>query len=120
MLCGELPYKPMQRADMSSHSDAINNQQTRVENYSQWQYRSIRQFRSDLPFWLDMVLSKATQADPKLRFQAFSELKADLSKPTSSALEEYKSQPILQRNPVLFWQGATVLFFILWLSALFF
>ena len=120
MLCGELPYKPMQRADMSSHSYAINNEKTRVENYSQWQYRSIRQFRSDLPFWLDMVLSKATQADPKFRLQAFSELKADLSKPTASALEEYKSQPILQRNPVLFWQGAAALFFILWLSALFF
>lgn len=120
MLCGELPYKPMQRADMRSHSYSLNNEQTRVENYSQWQYRSIKQFRSDLPFWLDMVLSKATQADPKFRLQAFSELKADLRKPTSSALEEYKSQPILQRNPVLFWQGVAVFFFILWLSAILF
>lgn len=120
MLCGELPYKPMQRADMNSHSYSVDDEKSRLENYSQWQYRSIRQFRSDLPFWLDMVLSKATQADPKFRFQAFSELKADLSKPTASALEEYKNQPILQRNPVLFWQSATVLFFILWLSALLF
>jgi len=120
MLCGELPYKPMQRADMSSQNYANNNEQNRVEKYSQWQYRSIRQFRSDLPFWLDMVLSKATQADPKFRLQAFSELKADLRKPTASALEEYKSQPILQRNPVLFWQGVAVFFFILWLSAVFF
>ena len=120
MLCGELPYKPMQRADMSSQSYANNNEQDRVEKYSQWQYRSIRQFRSDLPFWLDMVLSKATQADPMFRLQAFSELKADLRKPTASALEDYKSQPILQRNPVLFWQGVAVFFFILWLSAIFF
>ncbi len=120
MLCGELPYKPMQRADMSGQSYANNNGQNSVEKYSQWQYRSIRQFRSDLPFWLDMVLSKATQADPKFRLQAFSELKADLRKPTASALEEYKSQPILQRNPVLFWQGASVLFCILWLLAVFF
>jgi serine/threonine protein kinase len=120
MLCGELPYKPMQRADMSSQSYANNNGQNSVEKYSQWQYRSIRQFRSDLPFWLDMVLSKATQADPMFRLQAFSELKADLRKPTASALEDYKSQPILQRNPVLFWQGVAVFFFILWLSAIFF
>jgi serine/threonine protein phosphatase PrpC len=118
MLCGELPYKPMQRADMNSHSNAINDEKSRLENYSQWQYRSIRQFRSDLPFWLDMVLSKATHADPKFRLQAYSELKADLSKPTASALEEYKSQPLLQRNPVLFWQGAALFFFILWLTAL--
>ena len=67
-----------------------------------------------------MVLSKATQADPKLRMQAFSELKADLSKPTDSALDEYKSQPILQRNPVLFWQGMTLVFAVLWLVALLF
>jgi serine/threonine protein kinase/serine/threonine protein phosphatase PrpC len=120
MLCGELPYKPMQRADMSGQSYANNNGQNSVEKYSQWQYRSIRQFRSDLPFWLDMVLSKATQADPMFRLQAFSELKADLRKPTASALEDYKSQPILQRNPVLFWQGVAVFFFILWLSAIFF
>ena len=118
MLCGELPYKPMQRADMHSHSSALNNEQACLENFSQWQYRSIKQFRNDLPFWLDMVLSKATHADPKFRLQAFSELKADLRKPTASALEEYKSQPILQRNPVLFWQGVAVFFFVLWLSAL--
>ena len=120
MLCGELPYKPMQRADMRSHSYTLNNEQARLDNFSQWQYRSIKQFRNDLPFWLDMVLSKATHADPKFRLQAFSELKADLRKPTASALEEYKSQPILQRNPVLFWQGVAVFFFVLWLSAVFF
>lgn len=120
MLCGELPYKPMKIADMNSYSHSVDDENSHLGNYSQWQYRSIRQFRSDLPFWLDMVLSKATHADPKCRLQAFSELKADLSKPTASALDEYKSQPILQRNPVLFWQGSTLIFFILWLAALIF
>ena len=118
MLCGELPYKPMQRADMSTQNHLIDDVKSRLDNYSQWQYRSIRQFRSDLPFWLDMVLSKATQADPKFRFQAYSELKAELSKPSASALEEYKSQPLLQRNPIVFWQGATLIFFILWITSL--
>ena len=120
MLCGELPYKPMQTFDIHKKNYAVDDEKSRLENYSQWQYRSIRQFRSDLPFWLDMVLSKATQADPKFRFQAYSEFKADLTKPNSSALEEYKNQPILQRNPVLFWQCATLLFFILWVSGYFF
>ncbi|MFQ3338401.1 MAG: serine/threonine protein kinase [Colwellia sp.] len=117
MLCGELPYKPMQRADMSTQNHLIDDVKSRLDNYSQWQYRSIRQFRSDLPLWLDMVLSKATQADPKFRFQAYSELKAELSKPSASALEEYKSQPLLQRNPIVFWQGATLIFFVLWITA---
>lgn len=120
MLCGELPYKPMQRADMNIETLATNDEKSRLENYSQWQYRSIRQFRSDLPLWVDIVLMKATEADPSIRFQAYSEFKAELTKPTASALEEYKSQPILQRNPVVFWQSATFIFFVLWIIALVF
>ncbi len=104
MLCGQLPYKPMPISVVNAHNFNVKHNKKSQYDYSQWQYRSIRQYRTDLPFWLDMVLSKATQADPKLRMQAFSELKADLSKPTDSALDDYKNQPILQRNPVLFWQ----------------
>ncbi len=120
MLCAQLPYKPMSISAINAHNFQVNNNKKSPCDYTQWQYRSIRQFRTDLPFWLDMVLSKATQADPKLRMQAFSELKADLSKPTDSALDEYKSQPILQRNPVLFWQGVALVFAVLWLMALLF
>ncbi|TRX53400.1 bifunctional protein-serine/threonine kinase/phosphatase [Thalassomonas sp. M1454] len=100
MLSGELPFKPMQ--------------QTRVTQtqYSDWQYRSIKQFRPDLPIWLDLSLQQCTHPDPKLRYQAFSELAADLEKPNLTAVEEYKKQPILQRNPVKFWQGMSFILFI--------
>jgi serine/threonine protein kinase len=100
MLCGELPFKPMRRAEVSFH------------NYAQWQYRSCKQFRGDLPLWLDLALEKSTKADPSLRYLAFSEFNADLSKPNLSAIEDYKSQPIMQRNPVQFWQGVSALLFI--------
>lgn len=118
MLCGQLPYKPMPISVVNAHNFNVKHNKKSQYDYSQWQYRSIRQYRTDLPFWLDMVLSKATQADPKLRMQAFSELKADLSKPTDSALDDYKNQPILQRNPVLFWQGVSFLFAVLFLISL--
>ncbi len=118
MLCGQLPYKPMPISVVNAHNFNVKHNKKSQYDYSQWQYRSIRQYRTDLPFWLDMVLSKATQADPKLRMQAFSELKADLSKPTDSALDDYKNQPILQRNPVLFWQGVSFLFAVLLLISL--
>lgn len=118
MLCGQLPYKPMPISVVNAHNFKVKHNKKLQYDYSQWQYRSIRQYRTDLPFWLDMVLSKATQADPKLRMQAFSELKADLSKPTDSALDDYKNQPILQRNPVLFWQGVSFLFAVLFLISL--
>ncbi|MCJ8318686.1 MAG: bifunctional protein-serine/threonine kinase/phosphatase [Colwellia sp.] len=95
MLCGELPYKPMKRAEVN------------FKHYSQWQYRSIKQFRPELPIWLDLSLQQAVQANPKDRYQAFSEFDRDINKPNITAVEEYKTQPILQRNPVLFWQGVS-------------
>ena len=100
MLSGELPYKPMQRAEVT------------IKAYSDMQYRSIKQFRPELPLWLDLSLQKATAADPRLRYQAFSEFFTDLSKPSSSAVEAYKKQPLLARNPLLFWQSVSALLFI--------
>ncbi|WOH35961.1 bifunctional protein-serine/threonine kinase/phosphatase [Thalassotalea fonticola] len=100
MLSGELPYKPMQNTTITQTS------------YQQWHYRSIKQFRPELPLWLDLSLQQCTQADPKARYQAFSELETDLKKPNLRAVEEYKKQPILQRNPVVFWQGVSLILFI--------
>jgi len=100
MLCGELPFKPMRRAEVY------------FNDFAQWQYRSIKQFRSDLPLWLDLALEKSTKADPNFRYHAFSEFNANLNKPNLSAIEDYKSQPIMQRNPVQFWQGVSALLFI--------
>lgn len=100
MLCGSLPYKPMVRAEVT------------FSDYSAFQYKSITHIRKDLPLWCDLALKKATQADPALRYQAFSEFYADLSKPNVNALQEYKSQPIMQRNPIQFWQGMSAILFV--------
>lgn len=106
MLTGELPYKPMLNTAITPR------------NYDQWHYRSVKQFRPDLPIWLDLCLKQCTQPNPKLRYQAFSELATDLSKPNVTAVEEYKKQPVLQRNPVRFWQGVSWLLFICLLVSL--
>lgn len=92
MLSASLPYKPMTRAEVT------------FDNYQQWQYLSIKQQRAELPLWLDLALERATAADPAQRFSAFSEFQAELSKPNHSAIEVYKKQPLLQRDPVRFWQ----------------
>lgn len=97
MLTGQLPFKPMQRAEIL------------YNNYSQWQYRNIKQFRPELPMWLDITLEHATKADPISRYQAFSEFLVDLNKPNINAMEEYKTQPLLQRNPTKFWQTCSLL-----------
>jgi len=100
MLCGKLPYKPMLRAEVT------------FKNYAHFQYKKISHFRSELPLWLDLALKKATQADPALRYQAFSEFYADLNKPNINALQEYKKQPIMERNPIQFWQGMSAILLI--------
>jgi protein phosphatase len=100
MLSSELPYKPMQRAEVN------------IKTYHDLKYRSILQFRPELPLWLDLSLQKATAPDPKLRYNAFSEFFTDLSNPSSNAVAEYKSQPILQRNPVFFWKSVSTILFI--------
>jgi len=106
LLSGELPYKPMRRAEVT------------FKEYQQWQYRSIKQFRPELPVWLDLTLQQATMADPKDRYQAFSEFHSNINKPNITAVEEYKTQPLLQRNPVLFWQGVSFLLAIALTAAL--
>ena len=107
MLCGELPYKPMVRAEV------------KFKDYTQWQYRSIRFYRPELPQWLDLTLQHVTQADPATRYQGFSEFYADLSKPNITAVEEYQQLPYIRRHPVKFWKGVSMFFFIAFLIALF-
>lgn len=107
MLCGELPYSPMKRAEVT------------FQAYNELHYRSIKQFRGDLPIWVDLTLQKATAANPSSRYQAFSEFHADFTKPNITAVEEYKRQPLLKRNPILFWQATSfVLFTALMISLL--
>ncbi len=106
MLCAELPFKPMQNATITQ------------SNYGEWQYRSIKQFRPELPIWLDLCLQQCTQADPNSRYQAFSEFAEDLNKPNLAAVEQYKKQPLLKRNPVKFWQGVSLLLFVALLVAI--
>jgi serine/threonine protein phosphatase PrpC len=100
MLTGQQPYKPMQRAEI------------KFDDYSQWHYRSIKQFRPDLPVWLDISLAQATRADPLSRYPAFSAFFADLNKPNIEAVAAYKKQPLLQRNPVMFWKGTSFVLFV--------
>ena len=109
LLTGELPYKPQQNTE-TNFNKAID--------YNKWQYRSIRQLRPELPVWLDLTLQHATSADPKKRYQAYSEFYADLSKPNIDAIEGYKSKPLIQRDPVQFWQGVSLILFICTIAAL--
>lgn len=101
MLTGHLPFKAFK------YQDYIPN------HYEEWHYQSVSKQRPDLPQWLDLILRKALQPNPALRYEAFSELQANLSRPNTAILKAIQNKPLLQRNPLLFYQGLCALQFIL-------
>ncbi|QBG37182.1 bifunctional protein-serine/threonine kinase/phosphatase [Litorilituus sediminis] len=77
------------------------------KQYSQWRYRSVTTYRQDLPSWLDMVLSKALSADPNSRYQYYSEFMRDLTSTSLDTVINQNTLPLIERNPVRFWQGVS-------------
>jgi serine/threonine protein kinase/serine/threonine protein phosphatase PrpC len=60
-----------------------------------------------VPVWLDRAIEKAVKCDPQLRYDTLSEFIQDISKPNSKFLE-YTPPPLMERNPVLFWQTISI------------
>tara|TARA_R110001632_G_scaffold8686_4_gene34368 strand:+ start:1498 stop:3240 length:1743 start_codon:yes stop_codon:yes gene_type:complete len=67
-------------------------------------YQSVRDDNSVLPAWLDASLYKALRVDPFKRYSELSEFVHDLRSPNSDFVRKAKP-PIMERNPVAFWQG---------------
>jgi serine/threonine protein kinase len=77
-------------------------------------------YRPDAPQWLDLVLEKAMQPDPARRYQDALEVCADLERFSSDrdAMTPVRRKPLLDRNPVLFWQVVAVVLLVLLVGAL--
>jgi serine/threonine protein phosphatase PrpC len=96
MLTGQLPYPAQLRAP------------DHPLPFLKWQYRSGKDFRGDMPFWLDLALMKAVQANPEHRYQAYSEFVMGITKPNLNAEQAFNSKPLLERDPVRFWQLVSI------------
>jgi serine/threonine protein phosphatase PrpC len=96
MLTRQLPYG-LQVSRLRSRADS-----------SRLRYVPVRHFRPDLPAWVDAVLRKALNPDPAKRQQAASELAQDLKAPGREFLAA-RRPALIERDPVRFWQGTTVL-----------
>ena len=97
MLTGHLPYK------------LASARQQHLKSLQQYRYISARRHRDDLPLWLDLALEKATHPNVRQRYQALSEFMRDLCEPNRDMVRAHRHVPLLRRNPVRFWQGATLL-----------
>ncbi|MDO6806036.1 hypothetical protein Q4595_26500, partial [Wenyingzhuangia sp. 1_MG-2023] len=65
----------------------------------EWQYRPIRQYRPDLPLWLELVLQKAAHPVIRQRYDSFSEFRTDLYQPNNSLLQQHTREPLIKRHP---------------------
>ncbi len=76
----------------------------RIQNYNFWKYQSALAKRKDLPLWVDLALQKACAARPSQRYAALSEFLHDLEVPNQQLLAQRESAPLIEKNPVRFWQ----------------
>lgn len=91
MLSGDLPY-----------GNAISRTSNRRAQ-GRLSYRPILSQDNNIPAWVDYAISKATSIDPSKRYSEVSEFIYELKHPSRTYLSKIKP-PLMERNPVLFWQ----------------
>jgi serine/threonine protein phosphatase PrpC len=91
MLTGRLPYG----AEVSKAR--TRSQQRKLK------YKSALDDNRELPVWIDGALRKAVHPDPYQRYDELSEFMFDLRHPKREFLQSSPA-PLMQRNPLLFWQ----------------
>jgi serine/threonine protein phosphatase PrpC/tRNA A-37 threonylcarbamoyl transferase component Bud32 len=94
MLSGKLPYG----AEVAKCKSKSAQNKLR--------YASVRYERREIPVWIDEALMKALQPDPYKRYGEISEFVYDLRHPNKAFLNKTRP-PLLERNPVAFWQGVS-------------
>lgn len=97
MLSHTFPFKPFTYKDYQPKSIA------------EWQYIPLHQTQRRLPLWVDLVLKKATSANPVHRYDALSEFMMDLTRPNESFILAEKNAPLIEKNPLLFWKSLCAL-----------
>jgi serine/threonine protein phosphatase PrpC len=94
MLTGKLPYGAQ-----------VAKAKTRSAQ-SQLKYASVLDDEREIPAWFDDVLKKAVHPNPYKRYEELSEFVYDLRHPSKAFLNK-RRPPLLESNPVLFWQGVS-------------
>ncbi|WP_439134388.1 protein kinase domain-containing protein [Pseudomaricurvus sp.] len=69
-------------------------------------YQSVLDVDREIPAWIDDTLKRALQPFPHKRYEEISEFLYDLRHPNQQYLNKARP-PLLERNPVAFWQGVS-------------
>ncbi len=94
MFTGQLPY------------GEITPEQAARKKFT---YTSARLHNPAIPDWVDAALEKATHPHPNRRYELESEFVADLTHPNQALLNEGRNRPLLERNPLGFWKGLSLI-----------
>ncbi|UHQ56596.1 bifunctional protein-serine/threonine kinase/phosphatase [Microbulbifer sp. YPW16] len=97
LLTGHYPYR-----------ERAGDRLYRLHNYSALHYRPARNHRPELPLWIDRALQRACHPNPRHRYAALSEFVHDLHTPNPE-FTHADSAPLMERNPLLFWQLVALL-----------
>jgi len=100
MFTGELPY-----GGSVSRADSVRAQQRLI-------YQSMISAETTVPAWVDYAISKAVHVSPVKRYTEVSEFVYELHNPSKNYLKKARA-PLIERNPVLFWQGISLILLLL-------
>ncbi|MCG7598467.1 bifunctional protein-serine/threonine kinase/phosphatase [Halomonas sp. McH1-25] len=75
-------------------------------------YAPIFDGHREVPVWIDDVLRKAVHPDPHRRYGELSEFIHELRHASKALLGKHRP-PLMERNPVLFWKGLSLLLTVL-------
>lgn len=103
MLTGHLPY--------GASAGRVTSERDRARLH----YRPAVESRRDLPEWMDEALRRALHPYPARRHAALSEFAVALRHPPEGWRPAHR-RPLIERDPVRFWQATTVLFALLSLA----
>lgn len=96
LLSGRLPY--------GAQVARARNQSAQLR----LKYQSVLDANRTLPVWIDDAIHKAVYPEPYKRYSEISEFIHDLRHPNPKFIDRDRP-PLLQRNPVRFWQGISLL-----------
>ena len=105
MLSGQVPY-----------GTAVARSTSRAAQH-RLVYRSLLDGKGRLPAWIDGTLRRAVHPNPYKRYAELSEFLHDLRKP-NPAFNKLEQQPLMERNPLLFWKGLSLLLVMIILALL--
>ncbi len=93
MLTGQLPY---------------GSKEMTLRRLRRATYVPASRFNADVPGWMDRALHKAVAIPRARRYQLLSEFVHDLGHPNPAFTSE-RSEPLIERNPLLVWKGVAAL-----------